>query len=240
MRHGVLRSVAQLIFNLGIYGLLMAALLFHPQSNLPREWNPFETLRIADPVTPLTSWRLDRVLSDPLACRAVLLDHDTDISVLPPKIADENCGIDNRLTLRRLGRAQVAPFETSCGAALRLAMWEAHSVQPLAREFLGVPVARLTHFGSYSCRKIRTTRGPSDRWSSHATASAVDISGVVLADGRVLSLLQNWDDTGPEGRFLRALHTGACRWFEQALGPDYNRLHADHFHLQSGGWPICR
>lgn len=35
----------------------------------------------------------------------------------------------------------------------------------------------------------------------------------------------------PEALFLRALHTGACAQFGTVLGPDANKSHRDHFHL---------
>jgi hypothetical protein len=29
-------------------------------------------------------------------------------------------------------------------------------------------------------------------------------------------------------------------WFEGVLGPDFNRQHVDHFHLDRGSWKTCR
>jgi hypothetical protein len=39
---------------------------------------------------------------------------------------------------------------------------------------------------------------------------------------------------------MKVVHRPACRWFPLVLGPDYNNLHADHFHLQVRGWGFCR
>ncbi len=36
---------------------------------------------------------------------------------------------------------------------------------------------------------------------------------------------------GPEGRFLRQLHKGACGVFGTVLGPEANEAHRDHFHF---------
>jgi hypothetical protein len=36
---------------------------------------------------------------------------------------------------------------------------------------------------------------------------------------------------GPEARFLRRLHAGACRVFATVLGPEANDAHRDHFHF---------
>ena len=43
-----------------------------------------------------------------------------------------------------------------------------------------------------------------------------------------------------EARFLRAVHEGACDYFDVVLGPDYNRAHADHFHFDRGAYRACR
>jgi hypothetical protein len=130
--------------------------------------------------------------------------------------------------------------ETRCQIALRIAMWEEHSLQPAARAHLGEPLARITHMSSYSCRPIRTTRGQAQRMSTHSTADAIDISGFVTQSGRRITLLEGWDGAPDEAAFLRAVRDGACDWFKTVLGPEYNRLHADHFHLQNVGWGTCR
>lgn len=76
--------------------------------------------------------------------------------------------------------------------------------------------------------------------STHATADAIDITGFGLADGREISLIDDWDGDDAKAAFLRAARESACRWFVTVLSPDYNALHADHFHLQSKGWGACR
>ncbi len=101
-------------------------------------------------------------------------------------------------------------------------------------------VSRLRHVGSYNCRQMRTAQGENSGWSSHATADAIDIIGVQLSDGRSLTLLSDWGDNDPEAEFLRRIWRGGCDWFRVVLGPDFNRLHADHFHLQGPGWGYCR
>ena len=62
----------------------------------------------------------------------------------------------------------------------------------------------------------------------------------MLADGREVSLARDWDDPGPRGTFLHAARDGACRVFDAVLGPEYNALHRDHFHLDRGPWRACR
>ena len=116
-------------------------------------------------------------------------------------------------------------------------MWEQHDLQPSAQELFRSSLSQIDHIGSYNCRRIR---GSSNRWSTHATADAIDVSGFRLEDGTRLKLIDDWDDGGPKGEFLRRARDSACDWFRVTLSPDYNSLHADHFHIQSSGWGLCR
>lgn len=80
----------------------------------------------------------------------------------------------------------------------------------------------------------------SGRRSQHATANAIDIASFRLADGREISVARHWGGDDPAGRFLAAAHEAACGRFASVLGPDYNAAHADHFHLEMGGFGLCR
>ena len=102
--------------------------------------------------------------------------------------------------------------------------------------------------GSYACRNINRGEGatPGASRSRHATADAFDVSGLVLADGRRITVSRDWpraDAPVPGGEaagLLRDAHAGACRFFDGVLGPDYNAAHRDHFHLETGGYSMCR
>jgi len=219
-----------------ITGLLAIA---HPDTPLPSEWNPTKPLRVTHPVTPLTTWKLNNAVADGAACLAAL-QNAAAVQTQSPREDSAQCFIANRVNLRGVGQASIAPLETNCGIALRLAMWERHSLQPAARAVFGADVTRINQIGSYNCRRMRTMAGASDRMSTHATADAVDITGFGFSDGRTLNLINDWDSSGQAGEFLRAARDGACDWFGLTLSPDFNRLHADHFHLQSRGWGGCR
>ena len=149
---------------------------------------------------------------------------------------DGNCGITGRVTLRRVGDADIGPIETACATALRTAMWEEHGVQPIAQDLFNSKVSRIRHVGSYNCRCISGI----DRMSTHLTASAIDITGFDLTDGRRIRLLKDWDDDDAKAQFLREVRDTSCDWFGTTLGPEYNAAHADHFHLQNVGWGTCR
>ncbi|MGZ8231738.1 MAG: extensin family protein, partial [Burkholderiales bacterium] len=74
----------------------------------------------------------------------------------------------------------------------------------------------------------------------HATADALDVAGFVLSNGRDIRIERDWGSDDPDGLFLRQVRDGACRVFDGVLGPDYNAAHRNHFHLESGGYRMCR
>ena len=81
----------------------------------------------------------------------------------------------------------------------------------------------------------------SGRRSAHATAAAIDVSDFVLADGRRISVEEDWNGGDAQERaFLRTVHQSACKRFDTVLGPDYNAAHRDHFHVERGGGRVCR
>ena len=214
-------------------------LLRHPDTPLPVAWNPTAPLRVSDPVTPITSWKLNRATANPPACQAALAGFAA-LQQLPDLNTSDQCHIRNRVSLSSVGDARLAPVETRCAIALRMAMWEKHSLQPAAVAHLGSALTRIDHFGSYSCRTMRTSAGASSRMSTHASAEAIDIAGFGFADGTRIRLIDDWNGDSAKSAFLRAARDGACDWFNLTLSPDYNSLHADHFHLQSRGWGFCR
>jgi hypothetical protein len=211
--------------------------LTHPDSPVPREWNPLKRLYLDDPVSFLTPYKLDAAVSDPQICLDVLEAGGARFTPLPPLEVSEQCHIRNRVRLAGVGGATLDPLEISCDTALRLAAWERYGLQPLAQELFGTSVRKIHHFSSYNCRMIR---GSSSRVSTHATAEAIDVSALTLDDGRRIDLKRDWDGTDDVSKYLKWIRDDSCRWFSTVLGPDYNALHADHFHLQSNGWGTCR
>lgn len=213
--------------------------LHHPRTPLRAEWNPVKPLRVADSVTALTKWKLARALGDPVLCLAAL--KGTAIATpLPDLVQSDICHIRGRVRLTSVGAAVMAPVETRCAIALRMAMWERHALQPAATAYIGSPLIRIRHYASYNCRPIRRPSGHAPRMSTHATADAIDVAGFDFEGGKRLTLKQDWNGATAEAAFLHAAQDGACRWFNTVLGPDYNALHADHFHMQNTGWNSCR
>lgn len=214
-------------------------LFVYERSPLTPAWDPFEPLDITDAYTPLTQWKLRRALATSESC-STALDTGAVMQPLPDLEESEDCRISPQVMLTKVGAAKMTPVRTRCQTALRTAMWERHGIQPAARRHLGTTVTEIRHFSSYSCRQMRTTNSGAPRMSTHATANAIDVSGFALADGSQISLLENWDMPGPRAAFLKDVRDSACAWFRVTLSPDYNALHADHFHLQHTGWGLCR
>ncbi len=125
----------------------------------------------------------------------------------------------------------------TCPLAQNFAAWARFGVDRAARQILGSPLVRIETMGSYNCRNVAGT----GRRSAHATASAIDVSGFVLADGRRISVLGDWNRGDPQSRaFLRTVHQSACKRFGTVLGPAYNAAHANHLHMELGDGSFCR
>jgi len=235
-------ALARAVLRVGVLIVVMgsAAALLHPDSPLPDEWNPLTPLDIAAPLSDLTDWKLRQALADDTLCHQVLEASGADITRQAPFEESGLCHIRPRVTLRAVGDARLAPVETRCQTALRIAMWERHGLQTAAERHMGSRVREIRHYSSYSCREMRTEAGRISRMSTHATADALDVSGFGLVNGEAVDLRRDWPGSGAKGAFLRDAFQAACLWFPVALGPEFNALHADHFHLQTTGWGLCR
>ena len=177
-----------------------------------------------------------------VACLAQLGREGTTFDALPDRYDAPGC---NRLASVRLAaltgdRSRIAVSNLGavrCDLALAFGGWARFGVDRAARQFLGSAVARIETMGSYSCRNV----AGSNRRSAHARAAAIDVSGFVLEDRRRIDLERDWNGgTAAERRFLRTVHRSACRRFAVVLGPEYNRAHEDHFHLELGDGSVGR
>jgi hypothetical protein len=123
----------------------------------------------------------------------------------------------------------------SCPMALALARFEPVIQEEAVRNF-GSRVRRIVHVGTYSCREMAQYPG----WvSEHSYANALDIKEFELHNGRIISVLRHYARAGESKRdqkaaaFLHGVLRRAYRenFFSVALGPDFDALHRDHFHL---------
>lgn len=205
---------------------------------LPDRLHPGKPFNLAERPGWLTRHKLARIEHDPSACRAVLQEAGWDVRALPDRETGPGCGLRDAVLIRRTGTRVNTPFSLSCRAALSVALWERHVVQPAAHELFRQPVVGLHHLGSYACRNLYGREGAAR--SRHATADALDVAGFTLADGTRISVSGGWQAPGAPSAFLKRVHGGACRVFDGALGPAYNEAHADHLHLERGGYRVCR
>lgn len=149
-----------------------------------------------------------------------------------------DCGFRNAVRIDETSAKLKESFSLSCRAAVSLALWERHVLQPTAQATFGEPVVEIEHFGSYSCRNVYGRTNATR--SRHATAEALDVAGFILADGRRIRVVNDWDDDTVQAEFLRSVRDGACKYFDAVLSPDYNEAHRDHFHLDRGPYRVCR
>jgi hypothetical protein len=200
--------------------------------------NPWAPLDLRDPPGWATAKKLTALREDVGECRAVLAGSEVAFTALAAT-GDGPCARPDRTQLDNYPLAPNTPAVT-CPVAAALELWRRESAAPAAREILGSDLARIEHLGAFSCRRMYG--GADGPWSEHATANAIDIAAFVLADGRRISVLADWEESGPEAAFLRTVRDGACSSFATVLSPDYNAAHADHFHLdQDGRWvSVCR
>ena len=215
----------------------------------PRHYDPFALLHAGDPPTFVTGIKLRR-LDQPAYCHAALATTQLDLAPVADHNGSEGCRLTDTVRIAASGSETglrfSASFLASCPLAVAWAMFERHALQPLAQQHFGERVTQLHHLGSYACRNVRG----GTRRSEHARANAFDIAAVTLAGGRRISLREDWRARDTERResaqqdaaaaFLRDLRDGACRFFRTVLGPDYNAAHADHLHVDMGGFNICR
>lgn len=178
------------------------------------------------------------------ACLSRLGQAQVNFTPLPDQYYGAGCSTLNTVRIASLrsdegllALTQLGPV--SCPLADTFAGWARYGVDRAAQQILGSPLVRIETFGSYSCRNVAGTA----RLSAHATANAIDVSGFVLADGRRITVLDDWSGGTPaERRFLRVIHDSACKRFGTVLSPDYNAAHRDHFHVEvdENGRSFCR
>jgi hypothetical protein len=229
----------------GAYGLYSGAI------TMPERFNPWAPLDVKAEPNFLTPYKLARAEGTPRLCLAALAQTGMQFEPLPNRVTGAGCGFENAVRVRsaevRLGQA----LPLSCPMALSFAMWERHALQPAAQRRFGERVVAVDTLGSYACRNVNTGEGatpdaPGRQRSRHATANALDLAGVTLANGKHITVLRDFqrkaETSAPaaEALLLDDLHTGACRYFRGVLGPDYNAVHRDHFHLETGGYSMCR
>ena len=172
-------------------------------------------------------------------CRAELARDGIGFRVLEDRHFDHGCAALGTVQLLEIGVPVTNLEAMTCPLALQFARWSREAVQPAARRLLGSPVRRIETFGTYACRGVNGRAGA--RLSQHSFANAVDVAAFQLADGRRISVEQDWNGGDEEARrFLRDIHQAGCRRFAVGLGPDADAYHYNHLHFDLGRGPYCR
>lgn len=214
----------------------------------PTEPAKTETTTEAKPEEPelLDTWSLAE-REDGAACRAALKDAGFKFSAYPDvKQRDKSgCGMPHGVIVFRgpTGIVYEPAISIDCSLARALGAVE-RIVQDEAARHLGSPIAKVGTLGGYACRPRNFRRGAT--LSAHAFGSAVDIALFQPQKGMPAVVLQDYPEMekqppGREGRhrFLRAafarLRSGESD-LTYAIGPDFNAIHKNHFHLDRGGW----
>jgi hypothetical protein len=117
-------------------------------------------------------------------------------------------------------------------------VWYERVADEIAARVLKARIVSIDHVGTYVCRNMN--RDPDGMRSEHATANAIDITAFHLSNGKTVSVARDWRTQSPESQFLHEAHDAACGLFNVVLGPDYNKAHATHFHLDLGSYRTCR
>lgn len=202
------------------------------------EHNPSAPLDLRHPVGMATATKLVGLKNNLDECRSVLTRSRVDYETLPA-VDEGACSRPDRTRLTGFPLSPNSPA-TTCPVAAVLELWRTKSLEPASLDILGSRVIAIEHLGAYSCRRLYGQN--EGAWSEHATGNAIDIAAFLLADGRKITVLGDWDGDDKEARFLRQLRDDACGVFATVLSPDYNTAHADHFHFdQQDRWTgVCQ
>ena len=176
------------------------------------------------------------------ACLAELGASKAVFSPLPDKYYGAGCATLGTVQMSsvksdeaKLALSNLGPV--TCPLAETFAAWARFGADRAAQQILGSPIVRIETMGSFNCRNVAGT----PRRSAHATASAIDVSGFILADGRRITVSGNWNDPSPKVRqFFATIQASACKRFGTVLGPAYNAAHYDHLHLEMSGSAFCK
>lgn len=205
---------------------------------LPSYYNPFTPLNLDDPPGRITQYKLRHLT--PEACASLLAQANQKNLIRTQAVADSGgeCPLNNVVRVRDFGPVSLnGSFLASCPLALSSALFVSQQARPLTKRFTGSELTRIEHLGSFACRNIY--HRPDARRSEHATAEALDIAALRLANGERVTVLNGWKSAKTQP-WLKALLAASCGYYGNGLGPEYNAAHASHFHLGMRGFGLCR
>ncbi len=133
------------------------------------------------------------------------------------------CGVDEPVQITSIdGITLSQPSTIDCATATGLRRWIDDGLRPAFGDsrIVGLQIA-----GHYVCRTRNNIRGAPI--SEHGRGKAIDISGIILEGGRVLTVQDNWNSA------MRAAYRAGCGIFGTTLGPGSDGYHEDHMHFDT-------
>jgi hypothetical protein len=152
------------------------------------------------------------------------------------------CGAEQVVVYEKgpTGIAWNARPTVTCQMALGLARFE-KILQEEAKALLGTEVKSIQQGGTYSCRKMARFAMRSE----HSYANAMDVYGFGFADGKRINVKLHFGKLSEEpevstSKFLRrvAQRAFAEDVFSVVLTPFWDKLHADHLHLDQARYRV--
>lgn len=150
------------------------------------------------------------------------------------------CGVERPVKVTSIdGVALSQASIMNCQTAKALKTWINKGIRPAVGRF-GGGVEKLQVAAHYSCRTRNNKKGA--KISEHGKGKAIDISAIKLKSGEAITVLKDWK-TRKQGKMLKRMHRSACGPFGTVLGPNADKYHRDHFHLDTARYrsgPYCR
>ncbi|WP_425043386.1 extensin family protein [Primorskyibacter sp. S87] len=160
-----------------------------------------------------------------------------NIGRVPGKI--RGCGVSDAVRVTEVSGVKLSQGAVmTCDTARALNTWVSKGLKPAFRK--RGPVVEMKVAAHYACRTRNNQRGA--RISEHGKGRAIDISSFKMMDGEVVTVLKGWGQ-GTTKAPLRQSWKTACGPFGTVLGPQADRYHRDHFHLDTASHrsgPYCR
>lgn len=177
------------------------------------------------------------------ACRIALTDSIAIAPSIPPISGAGGCGGYDLVRLEAVvlsptQRVAVKPAAIlRCKMATAIANWVRSDMAPLAAG-LGTTLSELDNFDSFECRGRNRIKGA--KLSEHGRANALDVRGLKLANGTLLSLTDRTLARETREKVL----VSVCARFATVLGPGSDWYHEDHIHLdlaeRRGNYKLCQ
>lgn len=231
----------------GAFGLLLAAVIalglvwtgwfFANEDLFPPNSLPWKPVQLDQPPNWIARWQLNHLKGQGEACRIALAGaSQLEVTPLADRKIDNRCGFTNVVRIDTSPAVFRPPATATCALTAAL-YWYQRQMDEIARAHMHAPLTGITQLGTFACRNVNNERDGNR--SEHATANAIDVAAFHFANGRTVTVAQDYGRNSDEGRFLDAAHAQACKLFNGVLGPKYNKLHANHFHLDMGPYHIC-